>query len=674
MSAKVIFLWHMHQPNYQDKDGNLTMPWVFLHAIKDYYNMPWIVSQFKDIKVTFNLTPTLINQLNIYNKYGYKKDIFLNLWLQEPYKLDEDNKRYLLKICHSVQYETMVKGNQRFEELFEKKRYLDSEIIDLEMHFLLSWCGNYLKQSNKTIKELIIKERDYTQDDKQKLLQTLIDFIPKILPYYKELLDKNQISITTTPYNHPILPLLIDMSVAKKSNNYTQLPQKFFSLKDDAKEQVKRAIKLYEDTFNQKPKGMWPAEGAIDENSIEIYKEFGIEYIATDETILLKSLQSNQKEKIYNLYSYNDILIGFRDHLLSDLIGFSYQQKSANSASSDFIDRILKIYNNNNNAYIFITLDGENAWEFYKNNGFNFLMQLYSKLEKSKNIELLRYDDLLQEPKQKLNTIYPGSWINGNFDTWVGNKEKNRAWELLFKTKEDTKNIIPTLDSKIQEKIKNHFLISESSDWFWWYGDDHYSIYLTEFDTLFRQHLKEIYRLCNLHLPFDLETPIVKQREFLRFLTEPKFYLNVIVNGKEDSFYEWLGSGIIDEHREFSTMNRAQNIVQKLYYGENDKFIFLRLDGDIKKLLSTYKEINIYIKEPYQVINIPLSHFFQNSVVTLAIDKVVEISISKAICKNQTQIDLKLELVDKNDNSIYIPNYWEIRVCSDETYTKNWFI
>jgi alpha-amylase/alpha-mannosidase (GH57 family) len=309
MQINLCFLWHMHQPDYTDNKGELYMPWVFLHSIRDYYDMPYMVSKFSNLKATFNLTPTLIRQILIYEKYGYKKDNFLKLLVKENNELNDEERSYILKICKSLQPK-MIEQFFRLEEIIDKDRISNQEFIDLEVLFLLAWTGNYLRVNNEIIKNLIIKEKFFTEEDKLLLVNELVKFIPKILPFYKSLLEKKQISVSTTPYYHPILPLLLDMKNAVKSNEKTVITDNYFSLKDDALKHIDMSINLYEEIFEVKPSGFWPAEGAVDEESIKIYKDKGIKWIATDELILFKSLGDFDKKKLYDLYEFNDVFIG----------------------------------------------------------------------------------------------------------------------------------------------------------------------------------------------------------------------------------------------------------------------------------------------------------------------------------------------------------------------------
>jgi len=674
VSLKLSFLWHMHQPNYVDKSGTMYMPWVFLHAIKDYYEMPWLLSRFPTLKATFNLTPTLIRQIRLYEAYGYEKDKFLLLWIREVSTLKEEEKNYVVKLCRSAPFETMVKPLKRYAALYHNEQFTESELRDLEVLFLLAWCGNYLRQNSTVVQSLIRKETAYTQSDKEKLLDALLKFIPQILPFfYGTLLQSRQISLSTTPYNHPILPLLIDMQTAVVSNPKTTLPQDPLSLEDDARKQVDKAIELYTEVFGQRPTGLWPSEGAVDEKSLHLYRESGIQWIATDEAILLKTLNSSEKSLCYQRYEYDSVFIAFRDHVLSDSIGFRYRFMEEGEAVKDFMKRLDEIGRQNPDASVFVIVDGENAWEFYRNNAMDFFLKLYDTISKRRTVSLQRFDEAAKEKRRELNSLHPGSWIYGTFDTWVGQSEKNRAWELIYKTKRETASLYEKLDQKTRETVDGHFLASECSDWFWWYGGDHYSDFLEEFDTLFRSHLIAVYELCGMPVPSDLYLSIFSERNAVRSQTRPQFPLLVEVDGKESSFYEWLGAGMVDESKAFSTMDGAKRIVQKLYYGENETFMYFRLDVNVERFLKTYKEIKLHFKELPKVIILPVAAHYQQNGLTLACEDIVEFSIDKKHCRNKSNLHLQLEIKDKQNSSEFVPVFGEIEVCFND-YSKNWFI
>ncbi len=660
--------WHMHQPDYRDETGEMGMPWVFLHAIKDYYDMPWILSRYKRIKSTYNITIPLIEQLKIYENEGINRDRFLKLWLKEPYLLSNEEREFVIKIILSAQYDTMVKPLPRFDELYSKDSYSDSELTELETLFILSWCGNYLRRNNSSIKTLLNKGRGYTESDKKLLLDELLSFIPTILPFYAELKKQGVISLSTTPLNHPILPILIDMNNAVVSNPHTQIPSNHFSLAEDAREQVSRAVQIYSDTFGFAPTGFWPAEGAVDDKSIEIYKEFGIKWIATDESILFASLDNEERANLYKNWNRFDIDIAFRDHSLSDLIGFTYKYWDADRAVSDLTGKISAIEGDT----VSIILDGENAWEFYPNNAIDFFESLYSALSKSGEIKTATMDEISQMHSNDLKRLHPGSWIYGTFDTWVGHPDKNRAWELIFDTRRDFEHHKESVTQEKREQITEHFLTAECSDWFWWYGDEHHTDFATEFDNLFRKHLIAIYDLMDIIPPSDLFIPIASAGDTKAFVSEPKSDIYPKVEGRESSFFEWIGSGMIDESKVYSTMDRVRGPISAIYWGKNSSHIFIRLDGDIDAVNS----LNIYINHRKEPISIDIGDkIYNKNGIKLAADSIIEVSIDRNILNDKKTAYIRIEIIRDGKILQTLPGTGELVIFLDYRYNLvNWFI
>lgn len=650
------------------------MPWVFLHAIKDYYDMPWLLSCHDGVRATFNLTPPLIDQLRLYARKGVACDRFLTLLAKEPAELSEDEREWVVKVCRSSRFDTMVKPFVRYVELFSKERYDDSELMELEVLFLLSWCGNYLRRNDLTVASLMQKERGFDSKDKESLLKRLFTFIAKILSLYRSMKKSGQISLATTPLNHPILPLLIDMESARLSNPATQLPQNPISLRDDAKRHVKMAKRLYEKLFEEAPSGFWPAEGAVDEKSILLYKEDGIEWIATDEEILFRSTGSRARSAIYKPYIFNGVKIFFRDHPLSDLIGFTYRFRKAEEAAEDFVSRLRRINDLEESPTVFVILDGENAWEFYKSNGADFLNALYGRLQESDWCQTVTFDEAASQKCEELKTLHPGSWIYGNFDTWVGDPQKNSAWELLFQTKRDYLHHRKRLDPEIDEEIVSSFLAAESSDWFWWYGEGHHTEYAEDFDSLFRERLAEIYRAMKMLPPADLFRPITAGESLRSFISEPKFPIHPVIDGRVSSFFEWLGSGMIDESMAYSTMDGARGSVKRIFWGQDDEYLYIRLDGDMKRLKAE-SLVTIYSDLGADPIELNTVKLPKRGKVKAAIDSIMEIAISKTLlAKRGGPLSLRIEIEREGEPLQTLPGICQLSIDLDDDYSANWFV
>ncbi len=636
----------------------MRMPWVFLHAIKDYYEMPWLVSEYAGLKATFNLSASLIEQLNLYHQ-PLKYDYFLALWAQHPSMLKASQREWLIKLITAMQYETMVRPLKRYAELYYQDIFTDDELIDLEVLFLLAWCGNHLRIHNDVVKKLLQQQQGYCQDDKVALLESLGRFVQEILPLYAKLQKEGVISVSTTPYFHPIVPLLLDMENGKRANSDTVLPEGAFSLSDDAHEHVVRSIALYHETFGVYPRGFWPSEGAVDEKSVHIYKEHGIEWIATDEAILYKSLGDSRGSLRYKLYRFEGMSIAFRDHHLSDMIGFEYRHQSAHDASEDFMNQLGRIAKEEVNPTVFIIVDGENAWEFYENNGLDFFTSLYTALSTSSWCKTLTMDEAsVLNNSGTLEHLSPGSWIHGAFNTWVGHVEKNRAWEMIFQTKNDFLNHTEPLCDEVKKEIRYHLLASQCSDWFWWYGDDHSTDFAQEFDTLFREHLIRVYTLMNIAIPQNILEPILSDISVKPSWIKPSSPISPIIDGKKSSFFEWIGCGIIDERKMFSTMDRARGPIHIIYYGFDETTLYMALEGDIDASI----EIVMEVDESGETIEIT----------PIYLDGRLEFSLLRDRFGLSTAVHLRLILKKEKQTVQSLPGFGLLHLNFD--YQANWFI
>lgn len=665
----------MHQPDYRDGSGIMQMPWVFLHAIKDYYDMPWMMARHSSVKATFNITPTLIQQLKLYYIQPQASDRFLALWSVHPSSLAEEDRKWVIKICKSATAKTMFESSARYREHHTQEHFNNSELIDLEMLFVLSWCGAYLKENNIIVQQLIAKQKDYTNDEKLTLLNELSVFIAGIFDYYLKLHNDSLITLSTTPLTHPILPLLMDMNNALSANPSTDIPKDFMDLSEDARLHVSRAKDLFFETFGHMPTGFWPAEGAVDTKSVALLKECGVEWIATDEEILFRSLNSSVRENLYTPYMYKGMRIVFRNHYLSDLIGFTYSKMEASQAVSNFMHELDKIEHSDPDATVFVILDGENAWEFFTNNGFDFFDLLYENLQESTWCESVTMDQVSQLPARELAYLAAGSWIHGNFNTWVGHREKTRAWELIYLTKRDYEHHKDSLDELTREKITEHFLLAESSDWFWWYGDDHYSEFGAEFDELFRFHLIDIYTLINIAPPSDLFIPIVEHKSTQNFWLQPQSDISPVINGKHDSFFEWIGCGIVDESKLFSTMDKERGPIKKILYGQDDFKLYFAFEARISELCNIYtmeiiiEPLGLRKKVDFEI----QTSFIGELELYVMCHNLLEMSIDKSKITSD-EISIKFELEKDGQIIQILPGFGELKIDLSNDYSRNWFI
>jgi Alpha-amylase/alpha-mannosidase len=669
----LCFLWHMHQPWYIDPfTQEFEMPWVFLHAIKDYYEMPWLVSRYKKIKATFNLVPSLMKQLQIYSE-NPSSCKFLNLLKKEVDEISATEKDYLLKILFSANLTTMIKPIPRYFQIYQKymttQNLTNQDFLDLQVLFLLSWTGNYLRENNHYIKTLFEKGKDFTQAEKEKLINVLLNFLKEIIPYYKKLEREGKIEITTTPYYHPILPLLLNIESARESKPDISLPKITANFKEDAVYHVKSALDEYQSIFDKKPNGLWPAEGSLSNQTLDLFIEHKIKWTATDEDMLYNVAGKRDK---YKIYKYKDIYIFFRDKYLSDSIGFRYQNMNEKNAVDDFISHLRSIYNSSQHCQVVsVILDGENAWEFYKNNGKDFFDRLYFEISHQKWIECITFSEVLEKNVEieNLESIKAGSWIYGNFTTWIGHPEKNTAWEYLS----EARNFLESeKENDLYKKAIEYIYIAEGSDWFWWYGDDHFTIYADKFDLLFRSNLMKVYDALGKKPPAKLSKPI-KQTFKQPIIKKPKNYITPTIDGKITNYFEWLFSGEIDLTFDLSSMN-TEILIDKLYYGYDKENFYLRFDASVNQIKNNILRLN-FITDKEISFSVPISNqkYTDENGVEAVSEKIIEIKIPLNFL-NEKKFEFYIEILKDSRLLQKLPVYSIIILDISENFDYDWMV
>ena len=617
----VAFLWHMHQPFYKDlSSGEYILPWVYLHGIKDYYDMAAIVDECEEVRVTFNLVPSLLVQLKDYAE-GKASDKFWELTKKEAEELSLDDKVFILENFFHANFENMIKPFKRYYELYAMRRrdgdnleravqrFKKEDFLDLQVCFNLAWCGNSLKEKDQIV-ELLRKGRGYSEDNKRVLLELEREIIGKITQIYRRLWDEERIEISTSPFHHPILPLLCDTDSAREGLPQANLPRLKLKRPGDARAQIVEALEFHNRILGKTPSGMWPSEGSISQEVGNIAAGLGIDWMASDDGVLRESLKLSGKSGTpFRMYSFGDgdksptpdligggsigdIKLFFRDHRLSDLIGFVYQTWDAKKAAEDFVGRLLNIRDGieaDSGAHIVsIILDGENAWENYRENGAEFLRALYKKLSNTKGLKTITFNSFLKMHPEgtRLKRIFPGSWIDANFGTWIGDEEENRGWEYLKMAGDELDSLkedpsrLNRVGSPAVRRAQDEIYIAQGSDWFWWYGADHSSSHDEQFDSLFRGHLKNFYQLIGKEPPGYLDVPLTKVEKRLPF-KEPVDFICPVIDGKVTGYYEWLSAGCHSMGGERGSTHRGGTILKNVHYGFDLENLYLRADTTI---------------------------------------------------------------------------------------------
>jgi len=501
----------MHQPYYKNLlTGETAVPWVRLHGIKDYLDMVKLLDKYPAINLTFNLVPSLLEQIEDYTNRNIK-DKYLELSYKPAASLTADEQTFIRNHFFSINKDKVISLFPRYYELyFKKQKHLEfttQDYLDLQVLFNLAWTDPVFRQSFPELSHAVNKARYFTEDEKHAVLDKQTEILENIIPAYKEAIAGGHIEVSTTPYYHPILPLIYNTNSAREANLKSLIPKVKFSYPLDVKAQIDSAVSFYKDTFGVAPAGMWPSEESVSERILASIIQSGIKWIVTDEAILARSLKTKKRNAalIYQPHllerKEGSTSIIFRDRNLSDLLGFVYYKCPAGDAVKDFMKHLENISAafKDNDILVTLAMDGENAWEYYTNDGYDFLEAFYKQLSDSKFVKTTTVSEYLKThpPKSKIKRLATGSWIFGNFDKWMNNPYKAKAWEWLAEARKE-------LDDSHSEMAWKQMHILEGSDWFWWYGEDPDGT----FDKLFRMHLSNFYTLIGKEPPAYLKRPL----------------------------------------------------------------------------------------------------------------------------------------------------------------------
>jgi alpha-amylase/alpha-mannosidase (GH57 family) len=546
-----VLCWHMHQPWYQQGiDGDFKLPWVYLHAIKDYEDMVVHLENHPEMHVVVNFAPVLLEQLDDYatqlknwlDNEQKMKDPMLNLLAGiSPVPKSPVERYQLLCDCQRANTEKMIDPYPDFKRLLEPVKsmfpggecdqhdsgclnYLNAQyFIDVLVWYHIAWLGHALKQT-KLSNRLIKKAKMFDKQDRRELLQLFYDCISNLIPRYRKLAESGQIELSMTPYGHPIIPLLNDMGNMACSQPDAPIPECLIYPDGEQRSRwhIQHGIECFEKHFGLRPKGIWLSEGAISDDAVALVEEFGFEWTASGEDVWRNSMRLSQHdpEKVHSkralfhphvLKGYKPKLF-FRDDGLSDLIGFEYSKMNSVDAADDLVHHLENIAdflgNSANRHVVSIILDGENAWEHYPHNGFYFLQHLYQNLVEHPLITTTTFSELTENTKtHELETLCAGSWVYGSFSTWIGEPDKNRAWDRLIEAKQAYDKVLKSgkLKTKEVEQATRQLAVCEGSDWFWWFGVNNTSESVNDFDQLFRTQLKNLYALLKIQVPDNLD-------------------------------------------------------------------------------------------------------------------------------------------------------------------------
>jgi len=536
----VVLVWHMHQPEYRDlRTGSVHLPWTYLHAIKDYVDMAYHLESVPGARAVVNFTPILLEQLEEYiaqvesflGDYGAIRDPVLAELAEPALPSNADERLTLIRHCLRANREHMIDRFPPFKRLVQMADWYEEHpqsliyashqfLADLLVWYHLSWLAESVRRNDSRVVRLQDKAENFSLHDRRELLQIVLEQLRSIVPRYRALVECGKVELSMSPYAHPILPLLMDMTCAREAMPDAHLPVNpdYPGGAERARWHIEHGLAVFERVFGKRPAGIWPSEGGVSQQALDLFADCGYRWMASGGSVLHNSHDAGSRSCSHRVYRFGGVPIDclFRDDGLSDLIGFTYSDWHAEDAVANLVghmENISEVCPDRNNCLITIILDGENAWEYYPENGYHFLDQLYRTLGDHPGLRLTTAGQFLAEKSPKPaeeKRLVAGSWVYGNFSTWIGSPEKNRGWELLVEAKRsfDSQVVSGALSPGEIEVAGRQLAICEGSDWFWWFGDYNPATTVGQFDQLYRMHLANLYQLLKLEAPGSLSEVI----------------------------------------------------------------------------------------------------------------------------------------------------------------------
>ena len=605
--TRLAILWHMHQPYYEDlATGEHILPWVRLHATKDYWGMVALLREFPGVRVTFNLVPSLLAQVEAFAA-DRATDRHLSLGLTPADQLDPSERAFLVANGFHAPFERMIRPYPRYAELHARRRtpasFTTGDVRDLQVLHKLVWIDPDWLATDVRLTGLIDKQEGYTESDKVLLRKVELELLNAVIPAYRDAAASGRVELSTSPFYHPILPLLCDSDAHFRAHSQSALPRELFRRPGDAREQLQKAFDYHRKLFGALPRGVWPSEGSVSDEVVELLAAQGCEWTATDEEILGRSLgralTPGDLSRPYAVGPSGRLRCLFRDHHLSDLIGFTYQSWDAEEAADDFLAKVRRA--GGEEGIVTVILDGENAWEHYPGGGRPFLRALYRRLQRATDIQTVTMAEAASAPARSLPSIFPGSWINGDFYIWAGHADDHRAWRQLAEARATFDRFQSVVTPDARAEAWQELLIAEGSDWFWWYGDDHSSAHDREFDDLFRRHVRNVYRALGQPPPHGLHLTNISTAKPPAEPIQMRALLTPTVDGRADAFQEWAGAVKVAIGAG-GTMHRiAGPDAPALRVACNRETVFLRLDGlDVGQVSSDVLVLAVLVERPRQ--------------------------------------------------------------------------
>lgn len=632
----VALIWHNHQPFYKNPaTGKYMLPWVRMHAVKDYYDMVSILKEYPGVHCTFNLVPSLIFQLD--ECAAGAKDVWQAVSEKPASELTRDEREFILRRFFDANWDKIIKRHPRYWQLLQKRGetvtdasisralqiFTDRDYRDLQVWFNLAWLDPDFKEGDPLMKALIDKGQGFTEEDKRRVLAKHVQIMRQVIPLYRSMQDSGQIEVTTTPFYHPIMPLLYNVELARVASPKLNLPSRAFAHAGDVEAQLGMAVRFYENHFGCKPRGLWPSEQAVGQDIVGLVSDAGFQWMVSSEGVLARSLGVSLRDGsgnvvrpdlLYKPYIVEEegrsVVVLFRDIALSDKIGFSYSGMNGAAAALDFMNYLRKVKRDLAGTpgphVVTVALDGENCWEYYDNDGKEFLHSLYKMLSADPGFKAVTVEEYLKAhpAKDRIPVLHTGSWISDNLETWVGETEENKAWDYLARARD----VLAEYTSEnagneaAQEAVAlawDELYAAEGSDWFWWYGDDQDSGNDAAFDELFRTHLQNVYSAIGQAIPAYLYMPIVP-KEAAKPDVQMSGFAKVTPDGKIDPG-EWAPAAMYFKTEAAPmTGGGGEMILRALWVGVDAESLYLRFDmrGGLKDFLGTDATLAAYLSNP----------------------------------------------------------------------------
>ncbi|MCG8011212.1 MAG: glycoside hydrolase family 57 protein, partial [Candidatus Thiodiazotropha weberae] len=514
------------------------LPWVYLHGLKDYADMVAHLEHVPDAKAVVNFAPVLLEQIDDYSeqiaawlKTGQLiKDPLLAALAGPGLPVDEVSRKALISACLRANEHRLISRFKHFNELADLVKHIlendrmvgylnDQCLVDLLVWYHLAWVGECQRVNDLRVRSLQAKGRGFNSDDRRRLMELIGEVLQELPGRYAKLAKSGQVELSVTPYAHPIVPLMIDMDSAKDALPSIHMPEleKYPGGESRARWHIRKGLEVFEKHFDFRPKGCWPSEGGVSEATLKMLEEEGFNWAATGQQVLSNSLMAGGGDSqlpenwVHSAYHVQEghLNMFFRDDGLSDLIGFTYGEWHADDAVGDLINHLVNIADaceGDPDAVVSIIMDGENAWEYYPYNGSYFLNAMYERLAEHPRLRLTTFSEVLDRQKKlspRLSKLVAGSWVYGIFTTWIGDRDKNRAWDMLGEAKKVYDQVLANKnfsDDQLRE-IEKQLAICEGSDWFWWFGDYNPESTVSDFEQLFRSQLSHLFELLGEPVP-----------------------------------------------------------------------------------------------------------------------------------------------------------------------------